>query len=499
MLPKEKQMEVLEAFDLTKSFRAAAQLTGVDHHTVAKAVTARALGQSVEDPEIRSNVADAFSEKVVEWIERSGGKVRADVVHQKLVAMGYTGSERTTRRVVAALKANYNIQTHRIYKPWITEPGMWLQYDFGAGPVIDGIKVILFCAWLAWSRFRVIIPLGDRSLPSVIYALDKTFRVISGAPTYVLTDNEKTVTDYHLCGIAVRNEAAVAVSRYYGISLCTCVPFDPESKGGSESTVKIAKADLVPTEYNLLDDYSSFSELEGACAEVTDGFNNRLHTVTRQVPAEMLEVERAHLHEVPDVAYTAAFGESRSVGWSSTVSFRGARYSVPHTLAGSRVWVRVAADEVVMIAGEGSGAREVARHRYMGPGQASIDDAHYPERNDPINREPKATKPSEAQFLALGEGARLYLTEAASSGARRIERRMAEAVTLSALHGGPAVDDALGTAAMAGRFLDGDLESILVHASGSLGGPFVPPPEHSLAAGTQMWSSVGDRPEEVGK
>ena len=297
----------------------------------------------------------------------------------------------------------------------------------------------------------------------------------------------------------MRNEAAVAVSRYYGISLCTCVPFDPESKGGSESTVKIAKADLVPTEYNLLDDYSSFSELEAACRGVTEGFNNRLHSVTRQVPAEMLEVEREHLHLVPDSAYTAAFGESRSVGWSSTVSFRGARYSVPHALAGGRVWVRVASGEVVIIAGEGSEATEVARHLYVGPGQASIDDSHYPDRSDPINREPKATKPSEAQFLALGEGARLYLTEAASSGARRIERRMAEAVTLSALHGGPAVDAALGIAAIAGRFLDGDLESILVHASGSLGGPFVPPPEHSLAAGTQMWSSVGDRPDEVGK
>jgi transposase len=497
MLPKEKRMEVLEAFDLTKSFRAAGQLTGVDHHTVANAVAARARGESVDDASIRPTVADDFSEKIAEWIERSGGKVRADVVHEKLLQMGYEGSERTTRRVVSALKAVHSAQNHRIYKPWITEPGMWLQYDFGAGPVIDGVKVILFCAWLAWSRFRVIIPLGDRSLPSVIYALDRTFRLIGGAPTYVLTDNEKTVTDYHLCGIAVRNEAAVAVSRYYGITLCTCVPFDPESKGGSESTVKIAKADLVPTAYNLLDSYQTFSELEQACSEVAAGFNNRVHSVTRRVPAQMLTEESQNLHPIPDAAYTAAFGESRTVGWSSTVSFRGARYSVPHALGGSRVWVRVTSGEVVMIAGEGSGAREVARHLYMDPGQASIDDSHYPERRDPINRQPKATKPSEAQFLALGEGAKLYVIEAASSGARRIERRMAEAVTLAALHGADAVDAALGTAAMAGRFLEGDLESILVHASGSVSGPFVPPQEHSLAAGTQMWSSFGDRTDPL--
>lgn len=498
MLPEEKQMEVLEAFDLTKSYRAAGQLVGVDHHTVARAVAARSFGQSPAEPSQPAGVAEAFADKIVEWIDRSGGKVRADVVHDKLAAMGYSGSERTTRRVVSAMKEAYRHREHRVYKPWITEPGMWLQYDFGDGPVIGGVKVVLFCAWLAWSRFRVIIPLGDRTLPSVIAALDQTFRLIGGVPTYLLTDNEKTVTDYHLCGIAVRNEAAVALSRYYGVSIVTCVPYDPESKGGSESSVKVAKADLVPTEYNLLADYGSFADLETACRELMGELNGRTHSVTRRVPAEMLEVERAQLHPVPDFAYTAAFGESRAVGWSSTVSFRGARYSVPHTLAGGQVWVRAAAHEVVIVAGVGSGAKEVARHPQMTPGQASITDGHYPERQrHPLDRAPRATKASEVAFVALGEGAALYLVEAAASGIRGIERRMAEAVTLSTLHGAPNIDRALGIAAMAGRFAGGDLESIIVHASGAPGAAAVPPVEHSLAQGTQGWSALGNK--EMGR
>lgn len=134
MLPKEKSMEVLEAYDLTKSYRSAAQLTGVDHHTVARLVAARALGAELaEEPAVRSKVAEAFAEKITEWIERSSGRVRADVVHDKLAAMGYRGSPRTTRRVVAALKATHHHDRHRLYKPWITEPGAWLQYDFGTG------------------------------------------------------------------------------------------------------------------------------------------------------------------------------------------------------------------------------------------------------------------------------------------------------------------------------------------------------------------------------
>ena len=498
MLPKEKQMEVLEAYDLTKSFRAAGQLTGVDHHTVARLVAARALGQEIgEDPTTRASVADAFADKIAEWIGRSNGRVRADVVHDKLVAMGYSGSPRTTRRVVAALKAVHDRRNRRIYKPWITEPGGWLQYDFGTGPVIAGTTTVLFCAWLAWSRFRVILPLVDRSMPSVIAALDRTFRLAGGAPTYVLTDNERTVTDRHIAGVAVRNQMAVEVSRYYGITIATCVPFDPESKGGSESSVKLAKADLVPTDYNLLDGYGSFHELEVACAEVAAVLNARPHAVTRRAPAELLDVEREHLHPVPDAAYTVAFGESRSVGWSATVSFRGARYSVPHTLAGTTVWVRASVDEVVIVSGEGSGATEVARHHLVGPGQACIHDEHYPaRRRDPAQREPRPTKPSEAAFCDLGEGAKLYLVEAAAAGVRRIEARMAEAVALAALHGPDVVDRSLGTAAMAGRFADGDLESIIVHAEGSARFVLGLPPGHSLAAGTSMWSGIGTASEE---
>ena len=44
MLSKEKQMEVLEAYDLTESLRGATEPTGVDRHTVARYVAARVPG-----------------------------------------------------------------------------------------------------------------------------------------------------------------------------------------------------------------------------------------------------------------------------------------------------------------------------------------------------------------------------------------------------------------------------------------------------------------------
>jgi len=221
------------------------------------------------------------------------GKVRADVAHDKLVGLGYGGSERTTRRAVAAVKRDYRVGRVRVHRPWVTEPGMWIQYDFGDGPVIEGVKTTLFVAWLAWSRFRVVLAIRDKTSASVMAALDVTMRRMGGAPTYVLTDNEKTVTVEHIAGMAVRNAVMVVFARHYGLTLATCVPVDPASKGGSESSVKIAKADLVPTDTNLLEEYPSFGDLEVACEEFCAQVNARVHRVTRRSPDEMLAEEQS--------------------------------------------------------------------------------------------------------------------------------------------------------------------------------------------------------------
>ncbi len=63
-----------------------------------------------------------------------------------------------------------------VTRPWVTEPGLWMQWDYGDGPKVDGRATVLFCAWLAWSRFRVVLPLWDRTLASVVMALDRSLR-----------------------------------------------------------------------------------------------------------------------------------------------------------------------------------------------------------------------------------------------------------------------------------------------------------------------------------
>jgi len=494
----EEIMEILEAYDLTGSFRDAAELAGCSHHTVAAYVARRDAGLVGRPVVARPMLIDGFLPQVEVWMEKSEGKIRADRVHDKLVALGFAGSQRTTRRAVARVRAAYRLGRLRVHRPWITEPGLWLQYDYGDGPVVDGAGTVLFCAWLAWSRFRVVLPLRDKTLPSVFAALDVTLRRLGGAPTYVLTDNEKTVTTEHVAGIPVRNRQMLAFARHYSVTVKTCMPADPASKGGAENTVKLAKADLVPTDANLLDGYASFAALEAACASFCDEVNSRVHRVTRRRPVDMLAEEQQRLHRVPDQPFTAGFGTTRRVPVNTPmVTFEAGQYSVPHQLLGSAVWVRVhgvgTGEQVVITHLGDRGPVEVARHCRAAPGSPRIDDAHFPPAPEgALERTARPRTAQEAAFLAIGDGARLWLTEAAEAGTARIRVKMDQAVQLAGLFGIDEVDAALGHAAVHGRFAEADLAAILDHrATRPAAGTRKAGEEASLTQGTTAWSALG--------
>jgi transposase len=488
----EDVVEILEAYDLLGSYRAAAAAVGCDHHTVRRYVRLRAAGNPPGERAKRCKPIDVYLPKIEELVERSNGKVRADVVHERLAAMGFEGGERTTRRAVAAAKDSYRAGHRRVFRPWVPEPGLWLQWDYGHGPVIRGRQTTLWCAWLAWSRFRVVLPVFDKTLPTVIGCLDATLRRLGGVPTYALTDNEKTVTTEHIARIAVRHPEIVEVGRHYGLTIRTCVPADPQSKGGSEATVRIAKADLVPTAANLLEEYRTFGDLERACREFCDGVNMRVHRETRRAPIEALAEEQQRLHPLPGRAYTSVFGQTRRVNWDSTVQLDAVRYSVPHHLIDTRVWVRQHGEEIIVTTVGAHGPEEVARHPAGRPGHPQIRDEHYPARTDPADRQPKPVCAEEAAFLAIGDGATQWLLEAAACGTKRIRSKMADAVTLAKLHGTVAVDRALGTAAVAGRFLDNDLKLIIDHQQRTAGDiPQQRSEQHSLQPGTSVWARFG--------
>jgi transposase len=501
MKADEEIMNILEAYDLCGSFRLAAELAGCDHHTVARYVALRDQGRAPTSRRRRARSIDPYLPKVEEWIERSHGKLRADVAHTKLAALGYAGAARTTRRAVAAVKAAYQQGERRRFRPWLPEPGLWLQWDYSDGPRVEDRPTWLFCAWLAWSRYRVVLPLRDKRLPSVLACLDTTLRRVGGVPTYALTDNEKTVTVEHIAGLPVRHPELVAFGRHYGLTIATCVPADPQSKGGAEATVRLAQADLVPTDANLRAAYACFGELRTACVAWCDQVNARPHRATGCAPNERLVVEQQRLHRLPVQPYTAAFGVTRRVGSTlPVVQFAGGEYSVPDAYTGQTVWVRdqdnPRGDEIIIVhvGRDGrDGPTEIARHLRTQPGQPRHDPTHFgPAPAGPLQRVPRARSPEEVAFLALGPSAPRWLQAAAAAGTGRLRAKMAAAVALAQLHGAGAVEAALAVAAEAERFGEDDVASILRHqAVVTPGATQHASDRHTLQGSTGGWRDFG--------
>ena len=92
-------MEILATYDLTKSYRATAEICGVSHNTVRSFIKARDEGRINEATRRTSTKAEPFMGQIEAWVKASKGKIRGDIAHERLVALGYTGSARTTRTV----------------------------------------------------------------------------------------------------------------------------------------------------------------------------------------------------------------------------------------------------------------------------------------------------------------------------------------------------------------------------------------------------------------
>ncbi len=148
-------MEILDAYDLTGSLRDAGELAGCSHHTVKHYVDRRAAGGELDKAVTRPQLIDEYLPKVEEWVERSKGQGPCRQSAREAARDGLQGfgaHHPSCGRIGEEVITGQDMCG--VHRPWVTEPGMWLQYDYGDGPVVDGVKTVLFVAWLAWSRFR---------------------------------------------------------------------------------------------------------------------------------------------------------------------------------------------------------------------------------------------------------------------------------------------------------------------------------------------------------
>ena len=217
-----EQMDIVNAYAELGSYRAAAARCGTTHKTVRRVVeglkSARA-GDEAPRPRNTDGVAKLIGEKV----RSSDGRISAKRLLPIAKAGGYAGSARNFRRAVAKAKAEWRGQ-RRVYRPWVATPGEHLVIDWGTQ---GGVHV--FCAVLAWSRWRFVRFAADEKSPTTLAMLGECFAELGGVPQVVLADRMGCLKGGVVANRVVPTGEYVRFATHYGFRPDFCEAADPES------------------------------------------------------------------------------------------------------------------------------------------------------------------------------------------------------------------------------------------------------------------------------
>jgi transposase len=437
------------------SYRAAAEICGTTDKTIKRAVEkARAAETTSTDDVAVAHNYDPVTAIIAERVAKTDGRISAKRLLPVVRAAGYSGSARNLRRAVAEAKATWRIDHHRGRRPGVWAPGDMLVFDWGEiGPLF------VFCAVLAWSRFRFVYFADNLRAETTMDALAQCMETIGGVPKTLLTDRMGCLKGATVAGLVVPTPDYVRFVTHYGTRPDFCQGADPASKGIVENLVGYVKSDLmIPEELDVTDLAGANAKGVAWCAEV----NAQVHSEICAVPAERLVVERPLLGDLPSLRARIGKVVLRKVDRLSCVRFGSARYSVPMSHIGRQVELVVANGTVTAVfLGE-----IIARHDFVAPGEMAICDDHYGGARPYPARAVRAKTPAEKAFVALGPVAEEFIKGAAARGVTTLAGDLVELCALEAAHDRAAFLAAIGRAVEFGRFRATDVRSILAAGTG---------------------------------
>ena len=461
-------MDVIAAYRDVGTYRGAAAICGTTHKTVKRIIEAHEAASNGSPPAVRDprpRNYDQVAELVTAGVKKTSGRISAKRLLPAARTAGYAGSDRNFRRLVAKAKRDWRLDQARASgrRPAIWSPGEVLAIDWGE-EVVAGRKVHVFCAVLAWSRFRFVRFAADEQQATTLGMLAECFEVLGGVPKVVLADRMGCLKGGVVANVVVPAPDYVRFATHYRFRPDFCEAADPESKGVVENLVGYAKDDLlVPLE--LEDDpwaggLAGLNEKAVAwCAEVNAAVHSEIHAV----PARRLVSEAELLGELPSLRLEVGpRPTTRKVDKLSCIRFGSARYSVPNRLIGTTVTVLVDERDRILRVIEPLTGEVHAEHGLVAPGETSIVDGHYERpRPDQPRRAARPRTSAEREFLALGPVAEQFLVGAAAAGVTKLGTEIGEILTLGAAHGHQPLLAALERAVAFGRWRAADVRSIL--------------------------------------
>lgn len=209
-----EHMDMTAAYREVGSYRGAADICATTPKTIKRAVlraeAAEAqAGRANDHPEVAHNY-DTVAELVDERVGKTNGRISAKRLLPLARAGGYQGSARNFRRLVAKAKAKWRADNRRGRRPGVWAPGDMVVIDWGEiGPLY------VFCAVMAWSRWRFVFFADNLRAETTLAALAGCFEALGGVPKTVLSDRMGCLKAGTVANVVVPTPDYVRFANHY--------------------------------------------------------------------------------------------------------------------------------------------------------------------------------------------------------------------------------------------------------------------------------------------
>ena len=295
---------------------------------------------------------------------------------------GYSGGRSILAEYVRSLRSQLALRPHKsVKRRFETSPGEEMQIDWSPYRlVIAGTLTtvhVLGCLLCASRKLWVHVYRNERQ-STLLEALASAFEYFLGCCLRLVLDNMATavLAHYGPDGKPIWHPRFLEFARHYGFQPFACAVRDSDRKGKKEKSFRLLWDDFLKgSEFDSLEDVNR--RLKIWLDETPEVANQRVHGTTRQVPNQQWLSERQFLIQLPDKRFPVYEEAVRVVDQDATLSIDGTRYTVPSSVAGRSVAVRLFAEHFEVL---NAHHHVVFSRRYVpeaDKGKLIIDPTHY--------------------------------------------------------------------------------------------------------------------------
>ncbi len=434
MLTPEIQAEILSLhFGKKKGVRTIARELGVTRKTVKATIFRRTVALERRNPS-RPSMLDAFKPQMEELL-RIEPTIAANTIFHRIRDLGYPGGLTVVGDWVRAHRAI----PHRSREAFLRlefQRGECAQVDWGEfGNVFsDGVKIHCFVIVLCFSRLLYIEFTRSEKFEEFIRCHENAFRFFGGVPQECWYDNLASAVTDRMGALIRFNSKFMAYMGHHAIRPHACNPARGNEKGRVEDGVKYIRSSFWAGRT-----FQNFDDLCGQAAQWRDEVaNKREHRSTRKIPRLHFDTEeKVALRAMNPHRYDTNEVFSRVVPPNFHIVHDTNRYSVPWTLVGMNVTVRINDREIRFFYNE----RLVAQHqRSYRKNQVITKSEH---SKGLLERKPGGTKDGWqlAAVKNLGPVMNDYLS-LIRSGHRSVRSEVAKILALATVYGEKEVNEA---------------------------------------------------------